>query len=296
MSSRRAVGEDNILAMLERDSARRTGNRISSLHLAWYGAAAALAGILAGGVAWLAYDNHKSGAQLQAGYDAALAQVPPAQVPPAVSGAGAQPEATPTLQAPTADAPRTAVIVDESVPAPQSAPAVPPLVMLPPYEVAAARRASQAAPALPAPASHTAPPLVMLPANDAPPPRPPASVRAQGSAPARTAAPGRASRDTASAAPAKARGTQVAARAAGEKKANKTKMDKTQRANVRTAKAAPPRNAPKAAESGTRQRKANASEAPVDSDVALISAIIAQSERHRGERDAAAECRGSKCP
>lgn len=287
MSSRRSVGEeDNILAMLERDSARRTGSRISSLRLAWYGAAAALAGILAGGVAWLAYDNHKSGAQLQAGYDAALAQVPPTQVPPAAS----------TLPEPAADAPRTAVIVDESAPAPQSAPAVPPLVMLPPHEVAAARTALQAAPALPAAARRTVPPLVMLPANDAASPPAPAPVRAQGSAPAGAAAPARASRDTASATPAKARGKQLAARAASEKKAEKTKTDKTQRGNVRTAKAAPPRNASRAAESGTRQRKANASEAPVDSDVALISAIIAQSERHRGERDAAAECSGPKCP
>jgi hypothetical protein len=280
MSSRRAVGEDNILAMLERDSTRRTGNRISSLRLAWYGAAAALAGILAGGVAWLAYDNHKSGAQLQAGYDAALAQVPPAEVPSAASGA---------------DAPRTAVIVDESAPAPQSAPAVPPLVMLSPDEAASARTVSPAAPAAPPPASRTAPPLVMLPATGAVPS--PVSARAQGGAPARAAAPARASRDTAGAVPSEARGTQVAARVAGEKKAGKTKADKTQRTKVRTAKAAPPRNpARAAAESGTRQRKANASEAPVDSDVALISAIIAQSERHRGERDAAAECSGPRCP
>ncbi|QNA88751.1 hypothetical protein G4G28_10035 [Massilia sp. Dwa41.01b] len=65
MSSRRSAGEDNILAMLERDSARRNGTRVSSARLAWYGAAAALTGILAGGVAWLAYDNHQTVRELQ---------------------------------------------------------------------------------------------------------------------------------------------------------------------------------------------------------------------------------------
>ncbi|QNA99652.1 hypothetical protein [Massilia sp. Se16.2.3] len=73
MSSRRSAGEDNILAMLERDSARRNGTRVSSARLAWYGAAAALTGILAGGVAWLAYDNHQTVRELQAQYDAAAA-------------------------------------------------------------------------------------------------------------------------------------------------------------------------------------------------------------------------------
>src|SRR5689334_18592833 len=66
MSSRRGAGEENILAMLERDSARRNGSRMSGVRLAWYGAAAALAGVLAGGIAWLAWDNHKGVQELQA--------------------------------------------------------------------------------------------------------------------------------------------------------------------------------------------------------------------------------------
>lgn len=246
MSSRRAVGEDNILAMLERDSARRSGSRISTLRLVWYGAAAAFAGILAGGVAWLAYDNHKTAEQLQAGHDVLVA------VPPVVADAGAPPQpAAPALPAPAAEAPRAAVIVDEPAPAPRTASsALPPLVMLPRHEAVAARAPAQSAP--------------------------------------------RASRETAGATPAtpaRPRSGQAAAGGRGDKKA-----DKAQRSAARAEKRAPQRSATRTAADTARQRKAASAPPQVDSDVALISAIIAQSERHRGEREAAAACEGAKCP
>ncbi|MGX4640087.1 hypothetical protein [Massilia sp. SYSU DXS3249] len=287
MSSRRTVGEDNILAMLERDSARRSGTRASNLRLACYGAAAAFAGILAGGVAWLAYDNHKSAADLQAGHDALV------MVPPVVSNASPPPGATaPMLPPPAAEAPRAAVIVDEPEPAPRTASnapaAVPPLVMLPPQEAAPARTATKTAmqPAPRVARSSALPPLVMLPRHEA--------------APARTVTPApapapRLRKNAASTSPAKPRTTQLAARGS-ERNADK-KSDKAPRPAARAAKPAPTRSVAKAAASDTaRQRKAAATAPQVDSDVALISAIIAQSERHRGEREAAAACSGTKCP
>ncbi|QNA99651.1 hypothetical protein [Massilia sp. Se16.2.3] len=50
------------------------------------------------------------------------------------------------------------------------------------------------------------------------------------------------------------------------------------------------------AAAGARNRKpVPGSEQQVDGDVALISAIISQSERHRGEREPAGTCSGAKC-
>jgi hypothetical protein len=79
------------------------------------------------------------------------------------------------------------------------------------------------------------------------------------------------------------------------------KSDKAHRIAARTARpAAAPAVAKKAPDTAPRARKAAPGAAPqVDSDVALISAIIAQSERHRGERDernSAGACAGPKCP
>jgi hypothetical protein len=247
MSSRRGAGEENILAMLERDSARRTGARMSGIRLASYGAAAALAGILAGGIAWLAYDNHKGAQELQARHDAATAVVPPV-MPDAVLPPQAPPAAAP---APVIDAPRTAVIVDESARRRDTmvAGAVPPLVMLPPHEL-------------------------------------------KGSKPAPAKAP--AAEERAAAKPARPESAQQASRTGVEKKA-----DKAPKAASRPAKPAVARagGASKARpDTAARARKAAAgADTPVDSDVALISAIIQHSERHRGERDGAAAC-SAKCP
>ena len=260
MSSRRGAGEDNILAMLERDSARRPGARMSGVRLASYGAAAALAGILAGGVAWLAYDNHKSAQDLHARHDAAGGTAPTvladASLPPL-------PPPSPG-PSPIVEAPRTAVVVDESArrpdapAAPAAASTVPPLVMLPPSEALGAK------PTLPAPrlVREVAQPK---PAKIEPPPVAPRII-------------------------AEKRAEPVAPRAAAVKKS-----EKAPKLASRTAKPPPARvGAPAKArvEAAARTRKVSAKSgvkpagAPVDSDVALISAIISQSERHRGEREA----------
>ena len=243
MSSRRAVGEDNILAMLERDSARRSGVRMSTVRLAWYGAAAAFAGILAGGVAWLAYDNHRAAGEPQAVHDTSLAAAAPAP-----SSAGVPPQPALPAPPPVAGSSRAAVIVDESAPRTRVASAVPPLVMLPPHEAAPASRAA----AQPGP---------------------------------------RAPKPGASAAPARVRSAPGVARAGASRKA-----DKPPRTATRSAKAAPQRRPARPAPEAARQRKSAGNAPQVDSDVALISAIIAQSERHRGEREGNAACSGANCP
>jgi hypothetical protein len=248
MSSRRGAGEENILAMLERDSARRIGTRMSGVRLACYGAAAALAGILAGGVAWLAYDNNKGAQELQARHDAAAVVVrpvmPDAPLPP--------PAPLTAAPAPVVEAPRTAVIVDESARKRDTtvASSVPPLVMLPPQERNGAK------------------------------PVAPAARTIQENVPAK---------------PARPEPARAATRSGGEKK-----PEKAAKPASRPAKPAPARTSGAAkakTEVGTRTRKpAPGAEAPVDSDVALISAIIQHSERHRGEREAAGACNGAKCP
>jgi hypothetical protein len=280
MSSRRGAGEDNILAMLERDSARRPGGRMSGVRLASYGAAAALAGILAGGVAWLAYDNHKTAQDLQARHDAATGAAPTvladASLPPL-------PPPSPG-PSPIVEAPRAAVIVDESArrpDAPAAAPAapaaasnVPPLVMLPPSEAAGAK------------ATLPAPRLVREVAQPKPAKLEPAPV-----APRIVA---------------EKRAEPVAPRVAAVKKAEKAvekKAEKLPKPASRVAKAAPARVAAPAkgrVETAARTRNVSVKSgvkpagAPVDTDVALISAIISQSERHRGEREAAS-CNAA-CP
>ena len=251
MSSRRGAGEENILAMLERDSARRPGTRMSGVRLASYGAAAALAGILAGGIAWLAYDNHRTAQELQVQHDLADVAAPrvtaDAALPPSV------PPAAVTAPAPVMDAPPITVINDESARGRDAtlASASPPLVMLPPHELAGAKPPPAAAPR---PVQESARPK---PAKSAKPP--------------------------------------AAARPAAQKKA-----DKAPKLASRAVKSTPARSAGPAKarlEGSARPRKvAPSADTPVDSDVALISAIIQHSERHRGERDAAGACSGAKCP
>jgi hypothetical protein len=243
MSSRRGAGEENILAMLERDSARRMGTRMSGVRLAWYGAAAALAGVLAGGVAWLAWDNHKGVQELQARHDAVVA-------PPAMTDAVPPPQAPPAAApAPVVEAPRTAVIVDESARKRDMAVAstVPPLVMLPPQELSGAK------PAAPAP----------RPAQE--------SVVEK---------------------PAKAEPARTAPRSAAEKKPEKAAKPaphpaKPARAGsvVKARSEAKPEAKPAPA---AKARKAAAgAEAPVDSDVALISAIIQHANKRQEAEEAA---------
>lgn len=267
MSSRRAAGEDNILAMLERDSTRRAGGRISSPRLAWYCAAAAFTGILVGVVAWLAYDNHTTATALQAQVEPVEENTAPASAPPL------PPESAP-LQ--LAEAPQPAVIVDQ----PQDRPATPPpLVMLPPEDAGTARP--------PVPAAQAEAPQKEAAAMPKP-------------APASVQAPAVKKPEKID----KADQTRPSGKTAKADKAVKTekvekaeKAEKASRPAPRAAKQPAPRGAVAKADAPKRKtRPGTASDAAVDSDVALISAIIAQSERHRGERERAAPCTGAKCP
>ena len=254
MSSRRGAGVENILAMLERDSARRMGPRMSGVRLASYGAAAALAGILVGGIAWLAYDNHTSAQELQSAHDASNVEVVPTMPDPVLP-----PQAPPALAAANpVEAPHPAIIVDESARKRDAtvASAVPPLVMLPPEEVKGTKPMPAAAP----------------PAQD--------SVQAK------------------PATPAKPEPVRTVARV--EKKVDKApkqvkrpaKPAKPVQARNATAAKAKTKAKAKADNTAQARKPATTAEAPVDSDVALISAIIQHSERHRGE----AGCTGPKCP
>ena len=264
MSSRRGAGEENILAILERDSARRTGPRMSGVRMASYGAAAALAGILAGGIAWLAWDNHQGTQELQAHHEV-VNEPAPAAMPDAVL----PPQGPPAVAAADpAEAPHAAVIVDEArkrdtIVAGAPAGTVPPLVMLPPHELDGTKPAPTAARAAqdtpPAKAEKSEPPPVQAPIQKQTPVQKPAQVQAKNSV--------------------------------------EKKVDKVQKPASRPVKptAAPARSKtlPKVAAKGkpepARNRKAAPNAEPaVDSDVALISAIIQHAERHRGERDAAA--------
>jgi len=270
MSSRRAAGEENILAMLERDSARRPGTRMSGIRLASYGAAAALVGILAGGIAWLAYDNHETGQELIAQHELAN------PVPPALAEAPPPQLTSPApAPAPANDAPRTAVIVDESAPPRDTAvaSAPPPLVMLPPHELGGAK---------PAPTPRPVPESVEAkPAKAEAPPTAVEKKVIKVEAPTPALRPAADKKVTKAAAPAAAKKTDKPAKTA-------TRAGKPAKARtVATAKAKP---------DATRQRKAAAGgDTAVDSDVALISAIIQHSERHRGEREAAGPCKGPHC-
>ncbi|MEW6373371.1 MAG: hypothetical protein AB1584_20820, partial [Pseudomonadota bacterium] len=88
----------------------------------------------------------------------------------------------------------------------------------------------------------------------------------------------------------------LAANAGKTEKAEKTQ--KAQRPAARAAKPAAQRSAV-ADKTPARNRKsapATGADTTVDNDVALISAIIQHSERHRGERAPAASCTGAKCP
>jgi hypothetical protein len=277
MSSRRGAGEENILAMLERDSARRTGPRMSGVRLASYGAAAALAGILVGGVAWLAWDNHQGTQEVLAQHQAVneVNEVN-ATVPPVIPDAVLLPQAPPAVAAANpVDVPHTAVIVDESarkhdsIVASAPASTVPPLVMLPPHELNGTKPAPTAARVAP-----DTPPAKLAKSEPVPAP---AVVQKQVPAQAPVLKQAQAPKQA-----------KVQAKSNSEKKA-----DKAQKPASRPAKpaAAPARAkgatrlAAKGKAEASRARKAAPNAEPaVDSDVALISAIIQHAERHRGER------------
>lgn len=281
MSSRRTAGEENILAMLERDSARRVGGRISSPRLAWYCAAAAFAGILVGVVAWLAYDNHTTATAMQVQAE----RVADDPAPPPAPALSSEPPQSEPAAVQLAEAPRAAVIVDH----PQDKPAgPPPLVMLPPEEIKAAKPAAQVNEAPPAPTNEAVSPPKPAAIPKTPSPDTAKTAKAQK---AQTA-----EKQEKTAKPAKADKTAKTDKADKAGKAEKT--EKTQRPAARAAKPPAQRTAV-ADKTPARNRKnapAGSADTAVDSDVALISAIIQHSERHRGERAPAAACTGAKCP
>lgn len=249
MSSRRGAGEENILAMLERDSARRNGTRMTRGRLAWYCAAAAFSGILVGALAWLAYDNHETASALQVQVQAERVAEGSADQVAAPVVADAHPEPSAPAPAPT------------STPAPAPAPAT---IVDQPHGMASAP-----------------PPLVMLPPENAKTTAPPAKTATL----AEAAAPE----------PKPARSDQREALAKAGKPEKSDKPVKPER----TAAARPQRPSAAKAPAPARTRKPAASapaDPAVDTDVALISAIIEHSERHRGERTQPAPCSGPKCP
>lgn len=294
MSSRRTAGEENILAMLERDSARRVGGRISSPRLAWYCAAAAFSGILVGVVAWLAYDNHITATAMQVEAE----RVADNPAPPAAPALSSEPPPADPAAVQLAEAPRAAVIVDHQQDKPASPP---PLVMLPPEETKAAKPAVQVNEAPPAPNNEAASPSKPAPVEKTA--SPDAGKMTLKPQKAQTAEKDEKAAKVVKADRAdKAGKTEKAGKAERTVKAEKAgkaeKAEKAQRPAARAAK--PPAQRGAVADKATARNRKNApatgADATVDNDVALISAIIQHSERHRGERPAAAPCTGAKCP
>lgn len=236
-------GEDSILAMLERDPARkRVGAKgVSGARLAWYGCSAVLAVALTGTLVWLAAGN--DGRQPDIGQEVLAEAAQPAQRPAPVATAPAPATPAPAVVqvALAADAPQparppsAAVIVDQ-----QPAEAAPPPLRL-----------LKQAPAAPVPKPQAATPA--RPAARPATPAAPAASPAQAAA-AKPATP--ASRPPATAtAPARPRPTAVARNTAR----------------------------PPAAKGQRGAQPARKADAPVDPDVALISAVIVHANGHAPE-------------
>lgn len=222
MSPRRTAtsGEDSILAMLEREPARKRKAGTSGIRLAWYGASAMLALALTGTLIWMAANNDGLRPEVQESVLAEAEQAPRRSAPaPGDSPAGAatilQVAMAPAAAAPDTQPAGAALIVDQAPPAE----AVPPLRLL------------KSVPEKPAAVSP-------VPAT-AVPPRPVAKA----SPPVRPAAP--------------TKPRQVVA----AKSAVKPAQAKAQRG----------------------VNPARSPEAPVDADVALISAVIVHANGHAPE-------------
>lgn len=133
MSPRRTStsGEDSILAMLEREPARKRRSGTSSVQLAWYGAGATLALALTGALVWMAANNDGLKPEVQ---EMVLADTGNAPQRSATAPSDSPMGAATILQVAMAPAaPETqpagaAVIVDQAPPAE----AVPPLRLLKP--------------------------------------------------------------------------------------------------------------------------------------------------------------------
>jgi hypothetical protein len=130
MSSSRgaAGGEDNILARLERDGARRHGGKLTQAgQTAWFGAAGALIMLLLGALAWLVHENAagpRSVPAASAALVASAAMAAPARFAP---------------PAPTVEAQAPASIVDQAA-------ELPPMVTLAPEREARPEPAAASSP------------------------------------------------------------------------------------------------------------------------------------------------------
>ncbi|MEW6759767.1 MAG: hypothetical protein AB1437_02995, partial [Pseudomonadota bacterium] len=149
----RTSGEDSILAMLERDPARKrgTGAGVSGRRLAWYGASAFVAIALTGTLVWLAASNDGLRPDVERSMMAAAPPpVPAAERPAPALVQVALAEATPAARSGSA-----AVIVDQK---PQDD--VPPLRLLKPAPGTPAKAPTPPAvvPAKPAPKAVVAAP------------------------------------------------------------------------------------------------------------------------------------------
>lgn len=232
MSPRRTAtsGEDSILAMLEREPARKRGARNPALRLAWYGASAAVALALTATLVWMAANNDGLRPDVQEAVLADARQAPrhgpaPAERPTTAATVLQVAMAPAAFDAqPAGDA----VIVDQASPAG----AVPPLRLLKP------------APDKPVAEKSAPPPPVRAVTKAGPSARPATLAAAETRPAARLAAP-----------PAKPRPVAVA------------------KSTARPAQAKAPRGV----------NPATTAPAPVDADVALISAVIVHANGHAPE-------------
>jgi hypothetical protein len=147
-SGRRGGNDESILAMLERDAGR--GGRSPGSRLALYGAGAVLAGSLVGALVWLARDQNADEVVMAEAPVAVQAEATPASARHAIGVVAQQ------------STPQAALIVDEPQP-PAKAPQqhdVPPLVLLAPpqpAQQAATAHASEPLPFEAKPAAQAAP-------------------------------------------------------------------------------------------------------------------------------------------
>jgi hypothetical protein len=301
--SRPGGGEDNILAMLERDAGRGRASQFSSHpRMAWYAGAGAVVVAMVAALGWLAWENATKTRELplettralRAG-DTRIAAAQPAPAAPAAAlvhtehPAPAHPAASGQAEVVALQTAGAAIIDSQAAPAEA------------PVQLAQAQAEAKAtsAPGAPAQVAQPSklPPLVLLPPEEAAPKRKPAAPvaaaatpRPAAAAPSKaTAAPRPAAK--ADAAPAPAPAPRRAARLDGAP------------ASRPAAKAPPHRPArpvlARAKKAQTPAAPARSADASADTDVALISAIIMHSSKHAGERakaEAAKDCDGGKCP
>lgn len=262
MSPRRTStsGEDSILAMLEREPARKRGSGTSTVRLAWYGAGVTMALALTGALVWMAANNDGLKPEVQ---EMVLADTGNAPQRSATAASDSPTGAATILQVAMAPAPAApeaqpagaAVIVDQAPPAE----AVPPLRLLKPApDKPAAEKSTPPARAAASPSVPAAVTPARPAARTASPPRPVAAVPAEAKPITRPAA-----------APAKPRPAMVA------KSAVKAAQAKGQRG----------------------VNPARGPEAPVDADVALISAVIVHANGHAPEGSQMTEllCANNAC-